>query len=162
MASEDRARLQVLIEAVRSNLAAMDRLLPEAAELAAETQPKALHARALGSVLHDYYTGVERTLKRIVATIDGARPSGVAWHQDLLEQARLDIPSVRPPIVSETEAANLRELLSFRHLFRNVYGTELRWERLRTLATSLPPLHAAVRSSIERFLDFLRTLAKSL
>jgi len=38
----------------------------------------------------------------------------------------LEISGVRPAIISEKLAADLNEFLQFRHLFRNIYGFELK------------------------------------
>jgi len=54
--------------------------------------------------------------------------------------------------------AALDEYLRFRHLFRNAYGFELDWTRIRPLLQRLGPLHAAVTTALQRFCDALETL----
>lgn len=76
----------------------------------------------------------------------------------MLDLAALLVPGVRPPLLEAALATDVRELLAFRHLFRNVYGTDLRWDRLTGLAQGLPDLHARVRAALQgvaRFLDGL-------
>jgi hypothetical protein len=60
----------------------------EAKPLLGVREPTSVHARALGSVLHDYCTGVEKLLKRTIGTLDGASPAGPSWHQDLSADRR--------------------------------------------------------------------------
>jgi hypothetical protein len=52
--------------------------------------------------LHDVYSGLERVFKQIAATVDGNVPSSPEWHRELLEQMGLDLPQVRPPVLSDS------------------------------------------------------------
>lgn len=45
----------------------------------------------------------------------------------------IEIKDIRPQVISEDLAAELDDYLSFRHLFRNIYGFELRGERVDRL-----------------------------
>lgn len=45
----------------------------------------------------------------------------------------IEIKGIRPPVISKELAAELDEYLSFRHLFRNIYGFELESKRLENL-----------------------------
>ena len=79
--------------------------LPTIARLALEiaTSPSAEDSeaqRALVAVrIHRYYTAVETTLERIERTF-AAAPTGPDWHRELLEGAALELPGVRPAILS--------------------------------------------------------------
>ena len=55
----------------------------------------------------------------------------------------------------------LGEFLRFRHLFRNVYGFELEWPRLRGLARRVPRTWRLLKTDIERFLKFLEATAQA-
>lgn len=70
--------------------------------------------------------------------------SGGDLHQELLHAMGLAIKGIRPAVLSRESVSALRELLSFRHFFRNAYAVELDAERLsvlrRHLRTALPPL----------------------
>lgn len=87
--------------------------------------------------LHDVYSGVERVLKQIAATIDGNLPSSPEWHRDLLEQMGLDFAQVRPPVLTTASIQNLDEYLRFRHVVRNVYTFSLNPERVEELVKGL-------------------------
>lgn len=49
---------------------------------------------------------------------------------------RMTIPikEIRPHVISEELAADLDEYLAFRHLFRSIYGFELKGDRIDRLA----------------------------
>ncbi len=56
--------------------------------------------RGVGSILHDYYVAVENILEIICSELDERLPEGSNWHMELLKQASLEIPEVRPAIIS--------------------------------------------------------------
>ncbi|HME54933.1 MAG TPA: hypothetical protein VKM55_22195 [Candidatus Lokiarchaeia archaeon] len=114
-----------------------------------------LELRLYGSFLHDFYTCVERIMREIAAGIDGEVPQGESWHSDLLEQMALEIPGVRMAILSTTTKEELHEFLRFRHVFRNVYGFELNWDKIKTLMDKYSTVYYNVESSIHELIAFL-------
>ena len=70
------------------------------------------------------------------------------------------IPEVRPAVISSDLRQRLSDYLRFRHLFRNIYGRELRWDLLRSLADGLPEVHRAFTIAVQEFSGFLLTLGK--
>ncbi|HEY8884396.1 MAG TPA: hypothetical protein VIO35_03715, partial [Chloroflexota bacterium] len=62
--------------------------------------PTSLELRAAGSILHDFYNGVERVFERIATAIDQDLPSAPNWHVDLLDRMAYPIPEVRPAVIS--------------------------------------------------------------
>lgn len=125
----------------------------------ADREPQLRELRGLGSVLHDFYTGIEHLFEKIAPELNGGLPTGPAWHRELLENMTLDLPGVRPPLLRAETAHALAEFLRFRHLFRNLYGFELQWPRIRILLERLTSTWRAVEGDIERFLAFLETAA---
>lgn len=80
-----------------------------------------------------FYTGVEYVLKNTLENLDGAVPSGTAWHAQLMKQAAR--PSAnREAILSADTFVLFNELRSFRHFIHNVYGTRLDNRRVRNIA----------------------------
>ena len=166
--------------------------------------PTTLELRGLGSILHDFYTGIEQIMERIATTFDGELPAGANWHVQFLDRMTSEIESVRPAVLSSDLADALRPYLRFRHLFRsrlkthlgsceaaqrrgirhsresgnpvesggtqgptcgifrrplrNIYGTQLRWEFCRGLATEMgdvwekiPRRNGSVQRRVEEF-----------
>ena len=56
----------------------------------------------------------------------------------------------------------LDEYLRFRHLFRNIYGFELEWERCRELFSELPIVLARLEQQFAAFDEFLGTLEQGV
>jgi hypothetical protein len=118
--------------------------------------------RAGGSILHDFYTGVEKVLENIAKEIDQRVPMGEEWHSELLYQMTLDIPGLRPPVISTHIEKRLREYLGFRHLFRKRYGFELDWEKMKKLLVRMPQVLAALEKEFEIFFQAIDSATASL
>ncbi len=114
--------------------------------------------RAIGSILHDFYCGTERIMQRIAVNIDEDIPQGVDWHIRLLNKMAVEIPDIRPVVISETLKDNLKEYLRFRHLFRNVYGFELKWDKIKGIAMNLDQVWLELKANLDELICFLNTL----
>ncbi|MCD6407537.1 hypothetical protein J7L87_00610, partial [bacterium] len=91
-------------------------------ELATIPENMSFSNRAKGSIFHDFYNCCERIFKKIAIEIDGYFPSSKTWHKELLYRMTKPVNKIRPSVISEEMAALLDEYLSFRHVFRNIYG----------------------------------------
>ena len=126
------------------------------------TPPTAFDLRGIGSLLHDFYTAIEDIFEVIAGDINGSRPDAFDWHKQLLTRMTLEVPEVRPAVISKGLARTLDEYLRFRHVFRNVYGYMLEWERLRPLLYGIPAAYEQFRREISAFRQFLLDLAHKL
>lgn len=124
--------------------------------------PDILELRALGSILHDFYTVIEDIFELIAGDINGKIPQESRWHKRLLHLMALDIPKLRPAIISKELESELNEYLRFRHLFRNVYGHQLKWSRMAGLIHNLESVCKNATDEIENFRKFLIRLAEQL
>ncbi len=130
------------------------------AEARAELGKSERNPRVLGSIVHDFYNCCERVFRRIGAEINGASYRGEAWHKELLFRMTVAVPGVRPRVISEELAAELDEYLSFRHVFRNIYGFELKGDRLARLSERLDGVTRRFEQEVETFLASLDDVAE--
>lgn len=105
--------------------------------------------------MHDVYSGFERIFKQIAATVDGNVPTNAEWHRELLEQMGLDLPKVRPPVLTSYSIERLDEYLRFRHVVRNVYTFSFDPERIGRLVKELEIVFDQVQPELLGFADFL-------
>ncbi len=144
---------------IREELEALERVVSLAGEAVAtwpeETDPPPLALHGAGGCLHDFYTGVEKVFTLVSPDLNGEAPAGDHWHRELLHAMALDVPPLRPAVISEDTERLLVAYLKFRHLYRNLYGFRLQWPRVRRLAEPLPALWEALRAEVEGFLGFL-------
>ena len=100
--------------------------------LSQEQTPNAIELSALAAMLHSLYTGIENIFKRIAVERDSGPPRNAAWHRQLLE-SMTQANQARPAVISQRLRETLRGYLDFRHVFRQAYTFELRWEKMAEL-----------------------------
>lgn len=120
--------------------------------------PSRVELRAMGSVLHDFYSGIEKIFERIASELDGGVPEGQQWHMQLLTRMAGKTAKVRPAVIDRTLQNKLADYLRFRHLFRHAYGIELEWEKLQPLAEKLPEVQSRFENDLQKFYEYLDTL----
>ena len=131
------------------------RLLDKEKNSLLKKKPSNYVLRAAGSILHDFYTGIEKIFENIAKEVDRRIPLGEEWHSELLHQMTLDIKGLRPPVISSNTEKILREYLGFRHLFRKRYGFELDWQRMKRLLLKMPQVLSGLAKEIEIFFKTL-------
>ncbi len=133
-------------------------LLAEASSYSVDT----VNPRVIASLLHDFYTGIERIFQKIAKDIEGDVVNGRGWHKALLEDMALEIPEVRPRVITDEFCRRLDDYLRFRHLFRGIYGFELEVERMRPLFDDLEEVFTALERQLQNFLAALAQIANGL
>ena len=124
----------------------------------ADQEDLVIYSRAAGSILHDFYTGIERIFQAISKHLDGGLPKGERWHIELLE-SMAESRRTRPQVISADLKEELKEYLGFRHLFRNIYGIELKWDKLKDLLLRLrESIWEEFCKALEQFDDFLHEM----
>ena len=120
--------------------------------------PSRLEVRGVASVLHDFYSGIERLFERIAVELDGELPRGGDWHSQLLNRMEEEVEGVRPRVLTSGLAERLRPFLRFRHLFRNIYGGQLRWERSTELLAEADEVWPLFQQQMQEFKGVLTDL----
>jgi hypothetical protein len=119
-------RFALLAERIRAELGSLESVVKRAADilgrLASSPDDEEYLLAAAALDLHGFYTGIERLFGAIASDVDGARPTGLAWHRDLLGQMSLAVPDVRPSVITPATVTALMDYLEFRHIVRNVYA----------------------------------------
>ena len=146
----DEAFARRLAAEIEHELERLEELREELAAAPRDHDTFALRAR--GSILHDFYSGVERVFVRIAEELNGGVPHGEQWHRQIIMDMSLEIPDVRPAVIEPDLARELGDYLRFRHVFRNVYGSLLEAERMHPLEERLPDVLAGFRTQIRAFL----------
>ena len=133
---------------VEAELASLLRLGQELSSAPTDSDTFSLRARA--SILHDFYTGVERIFVRIAEELNGGVPRSEQWHRQILQDMTLELRDVRPAVITLPLSAELGEFHRFRHVFRNVFEYVLRADRMR-------PLEEGLGGVLDRFLTEITT-----
>jgi hypothetical protein len=157
-------RFAVLRADIARELETVQQLAAEAEEWEGKLAdwPETVRVRTAGGILHDFYCGVERIFRHVALRIDDDLPSGPDWHVQLLQRMATAIETVRPEVIEPEMARQLAEYLRFRHLFRNIYGFDLQWERCSKLLKDLPTTFERLARQLSVFDEFLQRLEREL
>jgi hypothetical protein len=137
------ANQQVLIE----------RLLAEIAATELETKENVSH---LGYMLHNLYGAMEDLFQEVARTFENRVEDPQRYHRELLKRMALEIPGVRPALLSSPSHSLLNELRGFRHVFRHAYDYELSPVRLFALKSRVLAEWNGVTGDLQIFQAFLQ------
>jgi len=105
--------------------------------------------------LHNFYSSLERIFSLIAKEIDGKIIETPDWHKELLLQMSIEIPYVRPAIISKELREKLENYRAFRHVVRNIYAYKLKPEKIKDLITNLPIIWEETKKYLLDFCNFL-------
>lgn len=98
---------------------------------------------------------------RIASSVDETIPSGANWHQELLNQMDIEIPSIRPAVISSNLKEALEEYLGFRHVVRNIYTYHFNPGKIEALIVKLPSVFYKAEAELTAFAKFLQNVPKT-
>jgi len=148
----------ILREEIKQELISLKQLTEECSKFYESNKKNidiSTNLRVIGSILHDFYTCIEKIFQKIAINIDDELPSDTSWHITLLDRMTLDIPKIRKSVINDDLKEILYDYLRFRHIFRNVYGFKLNWDKMGYLVKSLESTQKKVDNQINNFFEFL-------
>jgi len=141
MRNDRESIIKILIKNMQQEISCLEEIYVQIEPLikkveVAKEEEKVFYNRAAGSILHDFYTGIEKIFCDIANKMDKIIPSGEDWHIKLLK-SMAEPKRGRPQVISGDSMEELKEYLGFRHLFRNIYGAQLDWVKLEFLLSKI-------------------------
>ena len=155
--------LLALVAEIRDDLGAVARLVPALlqARKAVEHAGDPMQIMAAAGYLHQLYTATESIHERIVRLLDGAVPTGERWHHDLLTRVGIEVPGVRPAVLTSVTRARLARLLRFRHFFRHAYRIDLLSEEVLSTAAGIEQTVSDYDQELQTFCRHLELAAQA-
>ena len=153
------AALQRLRAEVRFDRDAFEQRLRDLDLLRLDADATAADAAQAAVALHHAYCAIERILLRIARQLEGSTPEGPEWHQALLHASGLEIPGVRPALLSRGSVESLRRLLGFRHFFRHGYAVPLDPRQLAELRREMNELAPRLLRELDQLDTLLAQMA---
>ncbi|MFQ6057988.1 MAG: hypothetical protein ACE5MB_03785 [Anaerolineae bacterium] len=143
---------------IEDELTALERVAQEMKDLlgVSAQPPTRTELRAMASMLHEFYNGIERIFQRIAIHLGEGVPRGEYWHVDLLNRMAEEREEIRSAVIEGTLRDRLEEYLRFRHFFRHAYGYTLEWAKIRPLAEGMMETLGALRAQLMAFLGSLK------
>ncbi len=157
--NQDRMTLIRIRREIEEDMEALERIRSEYQSIP-EYVPKWIELRTRASLLHDFYNAIERIFSRIASELNGGVPNTEQWHRDLLRDMSLELPEIRPPVISRELYKAMDPFLRFRHLFRNLYGFEIEEEKMTDIENRFNEVHERAVDELNRFIDWLRAQAE--
>ena len=114
--------------------------------------PDTIEKAAIGSLLHAFYTGIEKVFSIIAKKIDQESPSKATWHKDLIISMSKSYKK-RDAVISNETFTSLIEYLNFRHYFRHSYEYRLDWEMMQNMVLSINKVWDKCKYDIRRFIS---------
>lgn len=122
----------------------------------AQKKDEILYLDSLALNLHSFYNGIERIFERVAENIDEFKPGNINWHQEILNQMTLEVPNVRPALISQDLKEKLDEYRAFRHVVRNIYSHNFKVDKMKNLIESIDKIYNEIESNFQDFCKFLK------
>ncbi len=108
-------QLLKLAQRIPNELSELERLVKRAREGWRRIQQFSddLYLDGVALNLHSFYSGLERLFELIAIVIDQKVPQGSNWHRSLLEQMSVEMPGIRPAVISGKTYEHCRSIEAF-------------------------------------------------
>lgn len=115
----------------------------------------------LGYLLHNLYCALEDLFMEIAKTFENQIEDPSRFHKALLKRMTIEVPKIRPSVLSRKSHRALNELRGFRHLFRHAYGYTLDPNKVVTLKSSIEQHWNEIMTDLNLFSEFLQKIVDS-
>ena len=102
--------------------------------------------------IHNLYRATEELMKIVATYFENNINESNQWHSLLLQRMKMDIPEIRPALLSVESYSILNSLRGFRHFFRHAYGATLEYEPLKTNLDKSLKLFPQLELDVNQFL----------
>lgn len=105
-----------------------------------------------------FYTALEDLFKQIAKAFENHIEEMSQFHKEILQRMTLDIPRIRPAVLSSQSKTLLEKILAFRHFVRHAYDCEFDMKELQHIQNKLRLEYSSVETDLKKFQAYLRTL----
>ncbi len=131
----------------------IDRLLMDIEKINAQNSETTVY---LGYFLHNLYCVFEDLFKEVARTFENQIQDPARYHRDLLKRMTIEVPLIRPSLLSKESFKVLDELRRFRHTFRHAYTYELDAQKVKDLKSRFLLSVEDIISDMDRFENYLK------
>ena len=105
--------------------------------------------------LHNLYNAFEDLFIEIAKTFENRIENPIFFHKELLKRMTIEVPKIRPKVLSKESFFILDELRGFRHIFRHAYNYEISPEKLSNLKNKLIENWDKIKKDLMEFKNWL-------
>ncbi|GFP25387.1 hypothetical protein HKBW3S25_00859 [Candidatus Hakubella thermalkaliphila] len=149
--------LAILLGYFTNQTEIMEKILQEVKTTKPSGREKVSH---LAYLLHNLYCALEDLFQEIAKTFENRIEDLSKYHRELLKRMQLDVPGIRPRVLSKESYLILDELRGFRHIFRHSYDYELAPDRVKSLKQKILTNWRYIERDLDIFIDFLQEAIK--
>ena len=110
--------------------------------------------------VQQFYTAIEDLLKQIAKSFENHIDTLSQFHKELLVRMNLDVPKMRPAVISHQSLLFLDKLRAFRHFIRHAYDCELDERELIVIQKKLQQEYQSLERDLQKFRSFVHTLSQ--
>ncbi len=148
-----REAIALLLGYLQNQRAIVQRVLSQIRSLDTATEERTV---TLAYYLHNLYSAVEDLFEEVASTFENRVEDTSAYHRELLQRMSIEVPTIRPRLLSAPSTALLDELRAFRHVFRHTYSYSLDPDRIANLREKVLAGWETVEEDMARFEEFLK------
>ena len=124
---------------------------------ASSASDREMATMAIAYLLHNLYTAIENYMLRIAKHFENTLEDS-SWHRELIERMKIEIPGLRPAVITSDLEEPLDELRRFRHVFRNVYKSALKPSRVNEVSEIAASIEEDLSERHQHFVSWLDEL----
>jgi len=115
------------------------------------SDPDKIELKALATVLHSFYNGIEKIFSIIAKDVDNDFPDDSFWHRKLIKQMNSKTNN-REKVISDKLLEKLDGYLAFRHYYRHSYSFYLDWNLIKDLVNDIENTKTSFNTEISNFI----------
>ncbi len=148
--------LSLLLGYLTNQMGLLRRIIKEIEDANPSSKENTSH---LAYLLHNLYGALEDAFLEIARTFENCIEDPSRYHRELLNRMQLDVPGIRPKLLSGESRIVLDELRGFRHVFRHAYDYELDPDKVKGLKHKLIIHWKCIEKDVAVFTGFLQNAA---
>ena len=102
--------------------------------------------------MHSFYNGIDSIGVLILKIFGDNTDKDKKWHKYMVE-ALFGANSLNRNILRKELFIQVVTFMSFRHVARNTYATELKWEKMKILVYNLEETWTMIKSDFEKIIE---------
>lgn len=106
------------------------------------------------------YTALEDLFKQVAKAFENHLDQMGNFHKEILARMAIEVPKVRPALLSPPSFALLDKVRGFRHFVRHAYNCELDLKELKLIQNRLKTDFPLLESDLQSFRQYIQKLSR--
>lgn len=107
-----------------------------------------------------FYTAIEDLFKQLAKSFENHVDNLTQFHKEMLVRMSMEVPQMRPAVISKESFVLLDKVRSFRHFIRHAYDCELDENELKLIQGRLKKEYHHLHKDLQNFRAYIKKLTK--